>query len=171
MNGPDLAALILRLALGTVLLAHGRNHGWGSGGLAGTTSWFQSIGLRPAKVHAAMSAYMEVAAGVALLIGLFVPFAAAVGVGTMTVAFITVHRKNGFFIFNTGEGYEYVVTVAFALVALAVLGAGKISVDHAAGIELHGIAVGLIAAAAGLLGAALLLITSWRPPAAGDQIS
>ncbi len=61
----------------------------------------------------------------------------------MTVAFVTVHRKNGFFIFNPGEGYEYVVTVAFALVALAVLGAGKISLDHALDIELHGIAVGL----------------------------
>lgn len=169
MNEADTAALILRIALGVVLLAHGRNHGWGSGGLAGTTSWFESIGLRPARVHAAMSAYVEVAAGIALLLGLFVPFAAAAGVGVMTVAFVTVHRKNGFFIFNKGEGCEYVVTVAFALVALAVLGAGKISLDHALDIELHGVDVGLIAGGAGLLGAALLLITSWRPPAAGDK--
>jgi len=169
MSSADLAALILRLALGTVFLMHGRNHGWGSGGLAGTASWFESIGLRPAKVHAAMSAYMEVACGILLLLGLFVPFAAAAGVATMTVAFVTVHRKNGFFIFNPGEGYEYVGTVAFALVALAVLGAGKISLDHVFDIELDGIAVGLAAAAAGLLGAALLLITGWRPPAAGGE--
>ena len=169
MTSADLAALILRLALGTVLLAHGRNHGWGSGGLAGTASWFESIGLRPAKVHAAMSAYMEVACGVLLLLGLFVPFAAAAGVATMAVAFVTVHRKNGFFIFNPGEGYEYVGTVAFALAALAVLGPGKISLDHAFDIELHGIAVGLIAAGAGLVAASLLLLTSWRPPAAGDD--
>jgi len=164
MTSADTAALILRIALGTVLVAHGRNHGWGSGGLAGTASWFESIGLRPAKVHAVMSAYLEVAAGTALLLGLFVPFAASAGVATMAVAFVTVHRKNGFFIFNEGEGYEYVATVAFALVALAVLGAGKISLDHAAGIELQGTAVGLIAGGAGLLGASLLLITSWRPP-------
>lgn len=169
MASPDLAALILRLVLGTVLLMHGRNHGWGAGGLAGTASWFESIGLRPAKVHAAMSAYLEVACGIALLLGLFVPFAAAAGVATMTVAFVTVHRKNGFFIFNPGEGYEYVVTVAFALVALAVLGAGKISLDHALDIELHGIAVGLVAGGAGILGAAFLLITSWRPPEAGAE--
>lgn len=169
MTSADLAALILRIALGTVMLMHGRNHGWGSGGLAGTASWFESIGLRPAKVHAAMSAYMEVACGILLLLGLFVPFAAAAGIATMTVAFVTVHRKNGFFIFNPGEGYEYVGTVAFALTALAVLGAGDISLDHALDIELHGIAVGLIAAGAGLLGAAFLLITSWRPPAAGGE--
>ncbi|MEO6606646.1 MAG: DoxX family protein [Aeromicrobium sp.] len=169
MNSADTAALLLRIALGSVLLMHGRNHGWGSGGLAGTASWFESIGLRPAKVHAAISAYMEVACGLALMLGLLVPFAAAAGVATMAVAFVTVHRKNGFFIFNPGEGYEYVVTVAFALVALAVLGAGKISLDHALDIELHGNAVGLIAGGAGLLGASLLLLTSWRPPAAGGE--
>lgn len=170
MNGPDLASLLLRIALGVVLLMHGRNHGWGSGGLAGTASWFEGLGLRPAKLHAAISAYMEVAAGLALILGIFVPFAAAAGIGTMTVAFITVHRKNGFFIFNPGEGYEYVATVAFALTALAALGAGKFSLDHAFDIELHGVGVGLAAAAAGVLGAALLLITSWRPPAkAGDE--
>ncbi len=169
MTGPDLAALILRVTLGVVLLMHGRNHGWGSGGLAGTASWFESIGLRPAKVHAAISAYLEVGAGLALIAGIFVPFAAAAGIGMMTVAFVTVHRKNGFFIFNPGEGYEYVATVAFALTALAVLGAGDISLDHALDIELHGTAVGLVAAGAGLLGAALLLITSWRPPAAGGE--
>lgn len=165
MAGADLASLILRVALGVVLLMHGRNHGWGSGGLAGTASWFESIGLRPAKVHAAISAYMEVVAGIALILGILVPFAAAAGIGTMVVAFITVHRKNGFFIFNPGEGYEYVVTVALALTALAVLGAGSVSLDHVLDIELHGIGVGLAAAAAGLLGAALLLVTSWRPPA------
>jgi len=108
-----------------------------------------------------VSAYLEVAAGSALLVGLFVPFAAAAGVGIMVVAFITVHRTNGFFIFN--EGYEYVGVLSFALVALAVIGAGKISLDHAWGIELNGGWVALGAAAAGVLGAGLLLATSWRP--------
>ena len=60
-------------------------------------------------------------------------------------------------------------TARHAIAALAVLGAGKISLDHAFDIELHGIAVGLIAAGAGLVAASLLLLTSWRPPAAGDD--
>jgi putative oxidoreductase len=161
----DTAALVLRLVLGVTLLAHGWNHGFGSGGLTGTAGWFESIGLRPAKVHAAVSSYLELAAGAALLLGLLVPLAAAAGIGTMTVAFITVHRRNGFFIFNEGEGYEYVVTVAFALTALAVLGGGRWSLDHALDLDLHGVGLGLGAAAAGVLGAAALLITSWRPPA------
>ena len=116
------------------------------------------------RVHAAVSAYMEVAAGFALLLGLLVPFAAAAGVGVMTTAFVTVHRKNGFFIFNEGEGYEYVASLAFALVALSVLGAGKVSIDHAIGFTPNGGWVGLAVAVGGVVGAGLMLATSWRPP-------
>lgn len=161
MTDTDTAALILRVALGVTLVAHGWNHGWGGGGLKGTTAWFESIGLRPARLHAAVSAYIEVAAGVALLLGLLVPFAAAAGVGVMVVAFVTVHRKNGFFIFK--DGFEYVAVIAFALAALAVLGAGDVSLDRAFDIELDGGWVGLGSAAAGVLGAGLLLAISWRP--------
>ena len=163
MNELDTASLILRLILGATLIAHGWNHGFGPGGLKGTAGWFESIGLRPAKVHAAVSSYLELAAGAALLVGFLVPFAAAAGIGIMTVAFVTVHRKNGFFIFREGEGYEYVMTMAFALTALAVLGGGQASLDHALDLDLNGVAVGLGAAAAGVLGAAGMLVTSWRP--------
>ena len=161
MTDIDIAALILRIALGVTFIAHGRNHGWGPGGLAGTASWFESIGLRPARLHAAISAYVEIAAGIALLLGLLVPFAAAAGVGIMVVAFATVHRPNGFFI--NKEGYEYVAVISFALVALSVIGAGKISLDRAFDIELDGGWVGLAVAAGGILGAGALLATSWRP--------
>lgn len=168
MNELDVASLILRLWLGVVLVAHGWNHGFGPGGLAGTAGWFESIGLRPAKVHAAISSYLELAAGAALIVGFLVPLAAAAGIGVMTVAFITVHRKNGFFIFREGEGYEYVVTVAFALTALAVLGGGELSIDRALDLDLCGIGIGLGAAGLGILGAAGLLITSWRPSSTAD---
>ena len=168
MNELDTASLILRLALGITLIAHGWNHGFGPGGLKGTAGWFESIGLRPAKVHAAVSSYLELAAGAALLAGFLVPVAAAAGIGIMTVAFVTVHRRNGFFIFREGEGYEYVMTMAFALTALAVLGGGQASLDHALGLDLDGVAIGLGAAAAGVLGAAGMLVTSWRPARTAD---
>lgn len=168
MNELDTASLILRVVLGVTLIAHGWNHGFGPGGLKGTAGWFESIGLRPAKVHAAVSSYLELAAGAALVVGFLVPFAAAAGIGIMTVAFVTVHRRNGFFIFREGEGYEYVMTVAFALTALAVLGGGQASLDHALGLDLDGIAIGLGAAAAGVVGAVGMLVTSWRPARTSD---
>lgn len=78
--------------------------------------------------------------------------------GTMAVAWVTNHRRNGFFIFRQGEGYEYVMTLTFAAIALAGLGAGTWSVDHAAGWS--GI---LTAVVAGWGGAAALLAVFWRP--------
>ena len=48
----DFASLILRTAIGPMLIAHGTNKVFGSGGLEGTTRWFDSLGLQPAAVHA-----------------------------------------------------------------------------------------------------------------------
>lgn len=163
MTDLDVVTTLLRVVLGITFIAHGRNHGWGDGGLDGTAGWFESLGLRPARLHAAVSAYMEVASGIALLLGLLVPLAAAAGIGTMVVAFVTVHRKNGFFIFS--EGYEYVLVLATGLVVLTILGSGRLSVDHAFHIDRHGVWIGVAALAAGAIGAAGLLIACWRPPA------
>ena len=49
----------------------------------------------------------------------------------MLVALITNHRGNGFFIFRPGEGWEYVMTLTLAGFAIAMLGAGEWSLDHA----------------------------------------
>jgi putative oxidoreductase len=164
MHPPDAAVAILRLIVGVVLFAHGWNHFFGGGKLAGTARWFDSIGIRPGKVHAWVASSVEVAGGVALVLGLFTPLAAAGGVGTMTVALIANHLRNGFFIFRKGEGYEYVLTLIAVSVAIGILGGGRLSVDHALGIDTwSGWAGFATAAGAGFGGAALLLATSWRP--------
>ena len=60
-----------------------------------------------------------------LIVGFLTPLAAAGVVGVMTVALITNHLKNGFFIFRPGEGYEYVLNLAVAALALGALGPGR----------------------------------------------
>jgi hypothetical protein len=42
----------------------------------------------------------------------------------MLVALVANHRKNGFFIFRPGEGYEYVLMICLVACAIAALGAG-----------------------------------------------
>lgn len=158
----DLPLLLLRLTLGVIFLAHGWNHGFGAGGLDGTARWFESIGLRPARLHAAISTYAELAVGAALVLGLLTPAAAAVGIGIMATAFATVHRANGFFIFK--DGYEYVLLVAVALVAVAALGPGSWSLDAALDLDLTGWEWGVGALALGVAGTAGMLATCWRPP-------
>ncbi|MFE4963761.1 DoxX family protein [Streptomyces sp. NPDC056660] len=169
MSELDTAALILRVVAGLTMAAHGYNHVLGGGGLAGTTRWFAAMGLRPARMHALLSGAGELACGTGLLIGLLAPLCAAFIVGTMAVAGIAVHRKNGFFVFK--DGYEYVLLLAVVSVVIGVLGPGRISVDHVLGLDdpLDGAAGAALAAGAGLLGAALLLAVCWRPARAADD--
>jgi putative oxidoreductase len=166
MTQLDAAAELLRVALGVVMLAHGWNHLFGPGGVEGTARWFGSMGLRPPKVHALASGFTELGAGGALLLGLLTSLQCGAVVGIMVVAFTTTHRKNGFFVFRPGEGYEYVATLAVVATALAVLGPGELSVDHALGIDdaLDGGVGALLSAGLGLVSAGGLLALCWRPP-------
>ncbi|MFF2083365.1 DoxX family protein [Nocardia sp. NPDC058176] len=163
MNSVDLAALILRVTVGGVVLAHGVNHAWGGGKLAGTAGWFASIGLRPGRVHAVLATATEITAGVLLVLGLGTPFAAAAVVSTMVVAAITAHRRNGFFIFRPGQGWEYTAVLAATAVATATLGAGRWSLDHVLGVAVNGPAGPAIAGGLGVLSAVVLLGICWRP--------
>ena len=36
----NLALLVLRVALGLTIIAHGYNHAWGGGKIEGTAGWF-----------------------------------------------------------------------------------------------------------------------------------
>src|SRR5690606_12072430 len=121
----NLALLAFRCGLGAVMLAHGLNHIYGGGKIAGTGRWFESLGMKPGRLHAWVASLAEVAAGVSLILGLLTPLGGAAIVGTMLVALITNHRGNGFFIFRPGEGWEYVMTLIIAGFAIATLGAGE----------------------------------------------
>ncbi len=165
MDGVDLAALLFRTTLGGVMLAHGWNHLFGPGGVDGTARWFGSMGLRPPRVHALASGSIELASGAALLLGLLTTLSCAAVIGVMTVAFVTAHRRNGFFIFKPGQGWEYVAVLAVVTAALGALGPGEVSVDQLLGFadELDGALGLLVSAGLGLAGAAVLLAVAWRP--------
>jgi|SRR5579872_822644 len=163
----DLAALLLRLGLGPMLIAHGSNKVWGSGGLAGTTGWFERLGLRPAGLHARLAASVEIGSGALLVLGALAPLPEAAAVGLMATAAATDHRGKGFFVFK--GGWEYVAVVGVASVALAGLGHGRWSLDRLIGNRRRGLKSSAAAAALGLANAAALLAASYRPepPAPG----
>jgi putative oxidoreductase len=160
----DLALLVFRVAVGAVMLAHGWNHVFGGGKIAGTGRWFESLGMKPGWLHAWTASLTELGAGALLLLGLLTPLAGAAVVGVMAVAWVTNHRKNGFFIFRPGEGYEYVMTLTAAGLLFCGTGGGQVSLDHALGIlDPPGWTAALLCASIGLGGAAGLLVTFWRP--------
>jgi putative oxidoreductase len=162
--GLDLGLALLRVVVGATIAAHGYNHIFRGGRIAGTARWFGSLGMRPGIVHAWLASITELAAGLSLVLGLLTPLGAAGVAGTMAVAFITNHRKNGFFIFRPGEGWEYVNVLMWAGIALGATGPGRWSLDAALSFTwVAGLPGLVIAAGAGLGGAAALLAACWRP--------
>ncbi len=166
-NAIDLVLLVFRCSAAAVMLAHGINHIFGGGKIAGTGRWFASLGMKPGPFHAWLASLTEVGAGVLLVLGLATPLAAAGIIGVMVVAWLINHRGNGFFIFRPGEGWEYVMTLTFVGLVLATIGPGRWSLDHAINLDDHYIGTNglLVGALAGGGGALLLLALFWRPPA------
>lgn len=159
-TGLDLGLLVLRLALGPMLVAHGWNKVFGGGGLSGTAGWFESLGLRPGWLHARIAAFTEIGAGVLMTLGLLTGLTSMAFVGLMLVAALTDHAGKGYFIFK--GGWEYVVLVAMVAVGIAAAGPGEWSLDHALDLDLAGVGWAVVAAVGGAVAAAGLLLTFRR---------
>jgi putative oxidoreductase len=159
----DLGALLLRVALGPMLVAHGYNKLFGAGGLQGTTGWFESLGFRAPRFNARMAAMSEIVTGSLVALGLLTPFSCAGFVGLMLVATLTDHRGKGYFVFKGGA--EYTLLVALAAMALASIGAGRWSLDALLGNEswLTGTGGVVVCLALGVVAAAASLGAFYRP--------
>jgi putative oxidoreductase len=165
MEVGEIVITLLRVWLGVVILAHGVNH---VRSIDGTARWFGSKGFRHARAQATFSAFGEIGLGVLFILGFLTSFAAAGLIAIMSVAFWSIHRFAGFFVFRRpDEGYEYVATVALVALAVAVLGPGPASVDAAVGLAdvFDGLAGGGIALL-GIVAAAGQLALFWRSPKA-----
>jgi putative oxidoreductase len=161
MDADAVALLLLRIVVGVTMAAHGLNHWRGGGRIPGTARWFSGLGLRHGTLQAWLSVVTELGAGALLLLGLLTPLASAAVIAVMLVAGLLAHRPNGFFVFR--EGYEYVLVLAVVSLSLAALGPGRLSVDHAAGIEVVGWAGGGLALGVAVVATAGLLAVFWRP--------
>jgi putative oxidoreductase len=162
----NLGLLILRVAVGATMIAHGYNHIYRGGKIAGTGRWFESLGMKPGWLHAWLASGTELAAGAGLVVGLLTPWAAGALIGIVAVAGITNHRNAGFFVFRRPtEGWEYLMNLAAALIAIACIGPGDWSLDNAISYQPShwwGLTIALVI---GLGGTATLLAVFWRPPA------
>jgi putative oxidoreductase len=161
MEPGDLGLLVIRLVFGLFLVAHGLNKI--RGGLDGTAGWFASIGMRWPALQARLAAGTEIGAGVLFAVGLLTPLAAAAMISLMIVAWYVAHRTTGFFIFNQGQGWEYVASIGAAAFAVGAAGAGSISLDHAVGWHSTSWWGAVTAGVIGVGGAAVHLGVSYRP--------
>lgn len=128
---------LLRASVGAVFIGHGAQKlfgMWGGPGLAGTTAMLTSLGLPYASWLALALAVTEFAGGILLVAGGLTRWAALALAADMAVAIWTVHFRNGFFLSDhasRGGGVEFALVLLAALLCLALIGPGALSVDHA----------------------------------------
>lgn len=150
--------LLLRLAGGLILAAHGAQKlfGWfGGPGLGAAGQFMETLGFRPGRRHALMAGLVEAGGGLLLALGLLTPLAAALFVSVMLVAAGSAHFANGLFV--TRGGYEYNLVLAALGLSLAFAGPGAFSLDAALGWTASGTVWGLAALLVGLVGGSVQL--------------
>ena len=161
-----LGRLLLRVTIGALFVGHGTQKlfGWfGGHGLDATANMFDSIGMRPGNRNAIAAGAAEAGGGAALAAGFATPLAAATLTSVMLTAINRVHLKNGPWI--TNGGYEYNVVLIAAVLALAEVGPGELSLDHALGQERSGPGWAVLALALGIAGAVGAHIAAEATPA------
>lgn len=127
----DIGILLVRVMFGLSIAAHGSQKlfGWFGGyGLKGTGGFLETLGFRPGVMFAAMSGLSEFVGGLLLTVGLLTPLGASMVLGTMIVAIVSVHLKNGFF--AASNGIEMPFLFAAAALGLLFTGAGALSLDN-----------------------------------------
>ena len=129
MNEPTLttsARTILRIVTGFLFAAHGWQK-FNEFTIAGTQAAFTQMGVPAANMVAPVVATLELVGGVALILGVLTRVFAALLAVNMVGALFLVHAPAGIYV-ETG-GYELVLILAAAAAAIALVGAGKVSVD------------------------------------------
>ena len=131
-----MAILVLRVASGLIFIPHGISKVFGSGGVATFAQGLPSYGIPTALGYVA--AYSELIGGILLILGLLTRIDAALLGATMFVAAFIVQLpdavrdpdaagKNK--VFAAIRGVELPLSVLAAMIALALLGGGRFSLD------------------------------------------
>lgn len=120
----DLAALILRITIGIMFLAHGLTK------LlvftpAGTAQFFASFGLP--EFLAYLTIAFEIGGGIFLVFGILVRSISWLTFLQMIVISF-IHSANGWSFSNAGGGWEYPAFMSLTALSLALIGSGKFTV-------------------------------------------
>ena len=121
-----LALLVMRLALGVIMLTHGYHKVFG--GLHHHAQVVAGLGLPGWLGY--VSSFTEFLGGLLLLAGFFTRIAAFAIFIDLAVAIWKVHLHNGLIGSPDHPGFEFALAAAALAFALIFFGAGPIAIDH-----------------------------------------
>lgn len=116
----DIGLFIIRLAIGSVFILHAFGK---LGNLSGTVGFFERLDLAPAFAYIVL--WVEMAGGLALIVGLFTKIAGVALAVVMLSAIAFVRIRSGFI-----GGYEFEFVVMVVCLALAYTGSGRIALHR-----------------------------------------
>jgi putative oxidoreductase len=120
-----LAPLLGRLAVGLLFLSTG----WGKvHALPKVTAFFVELGIPMPELNAVVVSYSELICGTLLVLGLFTRLATFPLIVSMIVALLTAKRGDIHGLFDLVGLSEF--TYLVVLVMIAVLGPGRVALDH-----------------------------------------
>lgn len=126
-NPSDFAALLLRVSLGIMYLAHSIVLKWMTFTLAGTAQYFESIGL-PASL-AYVTFFAEAIGGILLILGVQTRWV-AIALLPILIGALGVHSGNGWVFTSNGGGWEYPLYLIILSVVQALIGDGAFALSR-----------------------------------------
>lgn len=124
-NWGDAAPLLLRIVAGLIFLMHGLMK---TADVSMFGGFLSALHVPAPHFFAWAVVILEIAGGIALILGFLTHWASKLLSLLMIVAVLLVHVKNGFFVQN--NGYEFALLLLAAVISLMITGAGKWSVDE-----------------------------------------
>jgi putative oxidoreductase len=121
------AALVLRVSLGVMFIAHSLVLKYLVFGLPGTVQFFESLGLPAASAY--LTFWAELVGGVLLVAGVGARWV-ALALTPILIGAAWVHSGNGWVFSAPNGGWEYPVFLIAASVVVALLGDGKYALTN-----------------------------------------
>ena len=141
----DLGLLVLRVAIGGVVLAHGLiKIGWpismgarGAAAVRGVAGFFGSMGLWPPMFWALAAVVAEIGGSLLMILGLGGPIGPGLVFGDMVIVTIVAHWPAGFWAGGGKQmpGVEFPIPLTGGALAVALIGNGGWSLDTALGLS------------------------------------
>ncbi len=121
----DYGALLLRVSLGLIMIAHGAYLKLIVFGLPGTALFFTSLGLPGPLAYLVVIA--ETLGGIALILGIYTRYV-ALALIPIALGATWAHLGNGWVFSNEGGGWEFPLFLVATLIVQSLIGSGAYSI-------------------------------------------